>query len=250
MDTESGPYGPLDRALDAALGPLRSAGAPRVVLFSGGVDSGLLAWELRRSGNTVLFTVGLPPSADLARAAAAAPLVGLPWSSRRLDEPLLGEAEALVEHLLPDLPSARRSVLVALAAAMIAAPPGRLVCGQGADELFLGYAHFRGLSTEAAEVRSRADLQQLLDRDAPALVALAAEQGRQVDCPYLDRRFVEAAGAVPVEMRMPGVLPKGWFREFARHRGLPAALADAPKKAIQYGSGVARWRRRRSAAAA
>src|SRR5271170_1987694 len=67
----------LDLAMDAALGRLPSQ-EPIVVLFSGGVDSGLLGWELRKRRGVTLHTFGLPHSADPIAARRAATLLELP----------------------------------------------------------------------------------------------------------------------------------------------------------------------------
>lgn len=240
-------FAALDAAFDGALEPLRAADERPVVLFSGGVDSGLLAWELRAQPHARLFTVGRSGCADLRRAAAAVAPIGLPWSSVELEgQDLEGlETRLTSDGTLPE--AAQRGILLALAAGFEHAPPGRLVLGQGVDELFLGYAHFRGLSLLQARERSEADLARLLERDVPRTLACARRLGREVSCPYLDPGFLGAARAFATEEHLPGELTKPLFREFARHRGLPEALAGAPKKAIQYGSGVDRWLRRRAA---
>ena len=240
-------FAALDAAFDAALGPLRAHDERPVVLFSGGVDSGLLAWELRAHPHARLFTVGRSGCADLRRAEAAVASIGLPWSSIELEGQDLEDLERRLTSDGPPLEVGQRGILLALAAGFGHAPPGRLVLGQGVDELFLGYAHFRGLSPAQARERSEADLARLLDRDVPCTLACARRFGREVSCPYLDPSFLGAARAFAIEEHLPGELTKPLFREFARHRGLPEALAGAPKKAIQYGSGVDRWLARRAA---
>jgi len=65
--------------------------------------------------------------------------------------------------------------------------------------------------------------------------------------PFLDPVFVAAATAVPIESRLPTPGAKSLWRAWARSRGLPAAIAERPKRALQYGTGVERWLRRRAA---
>jgi asparagine synthase (glutamine-hydrolysing) len=133
-----------------------------------------------------------------------------------------------------------RGVLVAFALALARAPPGIVLCGQGADELFLGYAHFRGLSREAATARADSDLRQLVGRDWPRTQQIAQEMGRSVAAPFLHPDFVRAARSVPIESRLPHPVPKGFFRAWAAHRGVPEKIAGRPKRAVQFGSGVDR----------
>jgi asparagine synthase (glutamine-hydrolysing) len=240
-DRETRHYGPLDIALEAALAPWGSTRSPLALLFSGGVDSGLLAWELRRRSGLVLSTVGTSGSADLLRAGESATELGLPWLKSEVTGPEVRAAEDRLRRHLGDLPRTARSVLVAFALAVARAPADTILCGQGADELFLGYAHFRGLAGADADSRSDSDLHQLIERDWPRSQRIAAELGRTVIAPYLSPEFVEAARAVPIELRIDGATPKRFFREWAMHRGLPAGIALRPKRAMQYGSGIDRF---------
>jgi asparagine synthase (glutamine-hydrolysing) len=235
----------LDASFEAATRPCREGATAPVVLFSGGVDSALLAWELRRTEGASLFTVGLPGSQDLRQAARAAAPVGLPWVGRELGEADLLAADRELEGELADVPGPRRGIFVALALAIGLAPPGDLVCGQGADELFLGYAHYRGLGPEAAAERARSDLRRLVGEDWPRTQRIAARRSRRIAAPFLDPAFVRAASEVPLQERLPGVATKEYFRRWAEHRDLPAEAAGRPKRAIQYGFGVDRWLRRR-----
>ena len=240
-------YSAMDAALDEAIAPFRTGDAPLAVLFSGGVDSGLLAWELRRRPAVRLVTVGVAGSADLEAAARAATVLGLPSDRVELSEIEVRTAADRASAESRDLPRVARHVLVAFGAALERAPAPSVLCGQGADELFLGYAHFRSLSERAALERSEADLHTLLERDWPRAQALAARNGRRVFAPYLHPGFVAAARAIPIGWRLPGDESKSYFRRWAEHRGLPHAIARRPKRALQYGSGVdrilARWER-------
>ena len=120
-------WGPLDRAFEAAVRPVLLDERPRVVLFSGGVDSGLLAWELRAAREMSLFTVGVAGADDLEQAGGAAPSVGLPWEGRTLRDGDLADLDRQLEPDLDGVPGPRRGIFVALAAAFATAPPGLLV---------------------------------------------------------------------------------------------------------------------------
>jgi asparagine synthase (glutamine-hydrolysing) len=235
----------LDLAFESALRSVVEPGPPPVVLFSGGVDSGLLAWELRRVRGASLVTVGVAGSDDLEQAARAVGRIGLPWAGRTLEDGDLARVEETARPELVGVPGPRRGIFVALAAAIASAPRGPLLCGQGADELFFGYAHYRGLSAEAAAARSSSDLRALREDDWPRTLRIAALWGKEVHAPYLDPGFVLAACGIPAVERLPGTLTKVLFRRWAVHRGLPESLAQRPKRALQYGSGIDRWLRRR-----
>jgi asparagine synthase (glutamine-hydrolysing) len=183
-------------------------------------------------------------SGDLVAGRDAARRLGLPWEPAVVRPP---EIPPIIKAHARDLEGVSpvvRSVLVAFSTAVARARPGNLVCGQGVDELFLGYAHFRGLGSAAALERARADLDRLRTDDWPRARRIAARLGKTVHAPYLDPGFVRAASALPIEARLPDPEPKAWFRRWAEHRGLPPELAHRPKRALQYGSGIDRVLRR------
>ncbi len=228
----------LSSAFDEALGPVRAVPGPIGILFSGGVDSALLAWELRQQPQVVLCTLGREGSPDLRAGRAAAERLGLPWQSLHVGMEDVRTAEARFGEELAGIPSVSRTVLLTLAVAIDEASPPRLVCGQGVDELFLGYAHYRLLGEAEAERRSRDDLSRLHETDWPRTQRIAEKAGKEIVAPYLYRTFEENARLIPIDLRLPRDLPKRFFREWAIERGLPPELADRPKKAMQYGSGV------------
>jgi asparagine synthase (glutamine-hydrolysing) len=234
----------MDAALEDALAPLRAGRADLGVLFSGGVDSSVLAWEMRRRPRLTLSTVGTPHSSDLSSAEAGAAILGIPWTPVTVSSAEVLELAGQLEDETRGLSRGARSVQVAFALAVQRAPVRTLLCGQGADELFLGYAHYRGLSASDAKRRSEQDLEHVLADDWPRSQRIARRFGRTVEAPYLERAFVEAALRVPIVLRLPQPVPKAFFRRWARHRGLPEVLAERPKRALQFGSGVDRILRR------
>lgn len=240
MDDLSRWFEPLDRAWAAAAARGNPAPGPVAVLFSGGVDSGLLAWEFRGRAGVTLSTVGVPGSRDLLTAASAAPLLGIPWRGVRIGPEDVRALERELDADLDGLTPTARSVQVAFACAVRAAADGEILCGQGVDELFLGYAHFRGLAPFEAERRALADLHRLRSDDWPRAIRIARRLGRSIAAPFLAREFVDATLGIPISDRMPTVGAKPLFRAWARHRGLPSSIADRPKRALQYGSGIAR----------
>jgi asparagine synthase (glutamine-hydrolysing) len=234
---------PLARALHEALAALPAA-TPRSLLFSGGVDSGLLAWELRTDKNVTLATIGLEGSTDLAAAEDAAREFTFPWRCLVVRE---GEVFAMarrIEGEIRTLSPTARSVEVAFAVAVHRAPPGLVLCGQGADELFYGYAHFRGLDEVGAHRRGEEDLEYLLTEAWPRSRRIAVALGREVVAPYLDAGVRAAVQDIPISERWAGTEPKAAFRAFALRRGLPVSIALRPKKALQYGTGIDRLLRR------
>jgi asparagine synthase (glutamine-hydrolysing) len=238
----------LSSAFEQAFRPIHALTGPLGVLFSGGVDSSLLAWELRARPQLKLSTLGREGAPDLVAGRAGAARLGLAWEPLVIGKSELVDFERRFATELDGLPTVSRTVLLALAVAIDRATSTRLVCGQGVDELFLGYAHYRDLASAAAEERSEADLERLHRVDWPRTQRIAEKAGKTIFAPYLSPTFEACARRVPIDLRLPRDLPKRFFREWAVERGLPFELAWRPKKALQYGTGVSALVRARNRA--
>jgi len=210
------------------------------ILYSGGLDSSILA-HLLRSRTPSLVNIGVDGSPDRIAAESGAKEVGLPLVSQGVTASDVVAALERWGKVVGTSTSSHRSIFLALALALEAAPGPRVVCGQGADELFLGYAHFRGLDEDAARARARSDLESLVAHDWPLTRAMAESLGKDLRAPFLDPAVVEAVGTYPGPLApRPGELTKPLLRAVARELGLPAGLRDRPKKALQFGTGIAR----------
>lgn len=209
------------------------------VLYSGGLDSSLVAAGLRSIAEVELVTVGVPGSSDLLSGEDGARLLGLPWKQRVIT---LRDVQRVVQEN-PEIDRASpgsKSVQVAIALGLEATSRPEVYCGQGADELFLGYAHFEGIPADAAGRRRDSDLQKLLGDDWPLSQSIAARLGKRLHSPFLDPEFLNQVRALSIEQLRSGPARKPLLRQMAAELGLPKALAERPKKAFQYGSGVAR----------
>ncbi|WP_336337315.1 asparagine synthase C-terminal domain-containing protein [Haloarcula brevis] len=213
------------------------------IAFSGGVDSALLAARL----DAPLYVAGFPDSHDVDAARSAADLLGA-------DVRVVELTHDAIERAVPEIARATgrtnaMDVQIALplylAAERVAADGfDRLALGQGADELFGGYAKVAKAPedprVEADTVRGAqrevvATLPDQLERDVLALRAAGVEPVT----PLLHDRVVAAALRLGGDLLVDGETRKVALRAAAR-RSLPEAIATRDKKAAQYGSLAAR----------
>ncbi len=209
--------------------------------FSGGVDSALVAELL----DAPLYVVGFPGSHDVEAARTAAAAMGRDLTVVELEHADLERAIPTVARAIGRTNA--MDVGIALSLYLVgerAAADGfdALAVGQGADELFGGYEKVVHLDhrVEAETVRGAVREQILtlpaqLPRDVLALEAAGVEPV----APLLHDAVVEAALRLPTDLLADETERKRGFRQVARTY-LPREVADREKKAVQYGSLVAR----------
>jgi asparagine synthase (glutamine-hydrolysing) len=238
---------PGPRPAADALDALRSAVDARLcaadadaVALSGGVDSALVAAALDRP----CYVVGFPDAHDPAAACEAAARLGRDLHVVEVGHDDLRRAvraTVAATGRTNAMDAAIGALLHLVGAAAAADGHDSLALGQGADELFGGYAKVAALDDRVAadDVRGAVretvrDLPDGLERDVVTLRAAGVEPV----FPYLHDAVVEAALALPADLLVDGDERKVALRRVARDR--VGDLADVEKKAAQYGSYVAR----------
>ena len=214
------------------------------VAFSGGVDSAVVAAGVPAAP---CYVAGFEGSHDVAAARDAAAAMDREVRVVELTHDALREAvPELVSILGRTNPMDLQIVLPLYLVGKRVAADGfdRLAVGQGADELFGGYAKVAKAPddprVEAETVRGAATelirtLPDQLERDVLALRAAGVEPV----APLLHDDVVAAALPLPGELLVADGRRKVALREVAR--GLvPADVAAADKKAVQYGTYASR----------
>jgi asparagine synthase (glutamine-hydrolysing) len=239
----------LENALREAIA-LRIAGKKQIaVSFSGGIDSALIAHIAQKTGTKVVgIGVGVEYSHDTRQAKLAAEKMGITLKWKTLSEKEILQAEKEVRSTIHSTDFLQRSVgVVNYATAKYAHALGfrTLLSGTGADELFCGYGEFdsvRENKKEAEEMREKR-IHEMWKQNLWREDACSMRFGVELRTPYLDQYVVEAALAIPAWKNIQGKngeLRKKILRALAEKMGLDSTIAWYPKKAMQYGSGVAK----------
>jgi asparagine synthase (glutamine-hydrolysing) len=214
------------------------------VAFSGGVDSAALAARL----SAPLYVAGFPDSHDVAAARTAAAKLD---RDLRVVEVTHGD----IERAVPEVAAATgrtnaMDVSIALPLYLVAeraAADGydRLAVGQGADELFGGYAKVARAPEDervaADTVRgARREVVGTLPDQLPRDVLALRGAGVEPVAPLLDDRVVAAALTLPGELLVTERGERKWALRLAVRDWVPDPVAFREKKAVQYGSLVSR----------
>jgi len=231
----------LRQAIETAVGSIDTDGL--AIAFSGGVDSALLAAKLE----VPLYTVGFPESHDLEAARTAADLLGM-----ELREVILTHED--IEQAIPPVVEAlgrtnAMDIQIALGLYFVgeqisADGYDRVALGQGADELFGGYAKVENAPddhrVEAETVRgARREVMDTLPDQLERDVLTLRAAGVEPVTPLLHDAVVQAALALPDELLVNDQHRKVALRHAVRG-WLPDELAFRGKKAMQYGTLISR----------
>ncbi|MBV9548384.1 MAG: hypothetical protein JO256_01775 [Alphaproteobacteria bacterium] len=244
----------LDELLDQAVESRLPADLPVALLFSGGIDSTLLAHYVRRHRpGTPGYFIGSPNAPDLPFARAYAHKDGMelreinftPQGSETLT--LMAEIAATVEAFEPV--AVRPGVYSFLLSRRIHEDGYRVaLCGEGADELFAGYpplvrgfavsqAAGRHLQIQCLEMMHRANLQRV-DR-------CSMRHQLEVREPFLDMALTAHALGLDRNALVEKIhgAPRGKAPLRAIYdlypRSLPSVIRDRSKLAFSEGAGLA-----------
>ena len=220
------------------------------VIFSGGVDSSILAMLLKdisynKKLNITLYAVGREGSKDLEAARYAAEYLDLPLKTQLITEELIKEHVGEVVHAIGDDNLMKVGVgLTTYFATKLACEDGIKVAisGQGADELFGGYNRYlKSFEENSLGFEIRQDISIMYHVNLERDDACAMLNSVELRLPFLDEKLVEYAINLPIKYKISGpgdILRKNILRKLAFNEGLDTEIAYRPKKAAQYGTGI------------
>ncbi|KYK30591.1 MAG: hypothetical protein AYK23_00950 [Candidatus Proteinoplasmatales archaeon SG8-5] len=209
-------------------------------MFSGGVDSTCLAIAARKHADVTLYLCGTPDSQDMTWGREVAYTLDLPTVEVEVTkENVLASLEDLVNNHGLDNPR-WATTFIGFNMAVPMVEEGLVMSGQGADELFGGYRKYAETAPEEAEKMMLADLKELRDEEAPLYRRIADSQGKRLSVPFLEQKIVDYGIRLPYDTKLSENRNKAVLRDAARLLGVPEVVAERPKKAMQYGSGVSK----------
>jgi asparagine synthase (glutamine-hydrolysing) len=221
----------LERKLREATEKRTLDSAGTRILFSGGLDSTLLSCL---SPDVLPITCGTEDSSDISFSRKAAGELNFVLKEILIDP-------QMVENALCDVMYACESrnpmdVGIALPIFFAAREASRnthiLLSGNGADELFGGYAKYIDSPHLMYD-----DIKNIAHDNLERDDMVAASQGISLRHPYLDLKVVRFALSLPFDFLFHG-RRKRILADVAQRVGVPSFIYERKKTAMQYGSGV------------
>jgi asparagine synthase (glutamine-hydrolysing) len=219
------------------------------VAFSGGLDSGLIAFLAKRCcANVHLIHVSLKNRSETKEAKKVADELKLPMHVHLFEEEDVERVISKVVELIeePDPVKASIGVPFYWTAEKTAEAGFRvLLAGQGADELFGGYQRYVKdyLSCGEEKVRKTMfnDVAKLHESNIERDVKICNFHDVELRLPFASFGIADFALRLPAELKIEkktDSLRKLVLRKTAESMGLPASIAEKPKRAVQYSTGV------------
>jgi asparagine synthase (glutamine-hydrolysing) len=209
------------------------------IAFSGGLDSSVIAKLAGEEATPILYTVGLKGCKDFVSSESAARLLNLPLKLIEVTEKDIAEAAPLLAQVIANDNRLIISYELPLWFVCKNCAEKIVFSGQGADELFGGYAKYGKLKGKEMESEMKTDAQDLKENGVALDRAIAAKFGKTLIIPFLNNDVFDFASALPLERKISDNANKLILRDVARLLGLED-IAGRKKRAAQYGSGIAK----------
>ncbi len=226
----------IDKAVKRSTYGVDMAAVP----FSGGLDSAVIAHEAGKYTDVSLYTVGIKNCYDFGKAEAAANFLRLPLKKIMINNVDVKKAIPRLIDITDEVNPVKISFGLALYFVAKNTEEEILLSGQGADELFGGYARYLDyleISSDLLQEEMKKDVRMLISNTSFEKV-IAKHFGKELRCPFLDNELIDFCSSLPIECKVQGKERKIILREAAKTIGIPHEIAYAPKKAVQYSSGI------------
>ncbi len=202
------------------------------ISISGGIDSSVLFYLFRDIVNP--YTAGVDNSKDMDYSKLICNELGKKLTEIKLNVEVVTEFHDIVKKIDPNIENVDVGFETVLAVVLGNIREDSLITGQGADEIFYGYAKFK----DGRDRDNSLSLKKLKEKTLPRELRLAKYFGKTLIAPYLDHEIEKRFSSLSLDYHSKCGLNKCIIRECANVLGIPKEVVERPKKAAQYGSGI------------
>lgn len=219
------------------------------ILFSGGLDSYLIAYLAQALGaNVELYCSGFQGSRDIQNAIDSAKKIGLPLHIYELDLEEVEEYLPKILYAIEERNPMNLSIAIPIFFSTKMAKQKSIkvmLSGQGSDEIFGGYTRYEKIVTyrgyQSLHEQLWQDVQNIAERNLQREDATSMANSIEIRVPFLDLELLKFAMAVPPEYKIKrnhsSYTRKYILRSVAKRLNIPEDVANRSKVATQYGSG-------------
>jgi len=205
------------------------------IAYSGGLDSSIVAKLAGEIADVTVYTCTAEKSSDRASAETHERLDGEKIRLIVLSSQDIGSYVARVGAEFESVNPVQIAYTIPVMAVIDRADEHLVLVGNGADELFGGYAKY--LKAKDPRLEMDRDLGKMMS-ESTKIQKYASCRGKEVGFPLATREVISFAEQIPIEEKLGPLGRKLILRDVARLLGLTAS--DRPKKAAQYSSGIMR----------
>ena len=231
--------------VEAAVKKRLLSDVPLGAFLSGGLDSSIIAAIARRYMPELhTFSVGIAGSRDLEAARCVARHIGsihheYVYSAAEVVETL----PEIIYHLESfDQDLVRSAIPTWFCARMAADTVKVILTGEGADELFAGYAYHKGIGDQQAlRAELRRSVTRLHNINLQRVDRMTMRHAIEARVPFLDTQVIETAQMVPTELKLyaeDGRRIEKWILRKAFEDLLPPEIVWRDKEQFDEGSGM------------
>jgi asparagine synthase (glutamine-hydrolysing) len=218
--------------------------------LSGGLDSSLIAALAARAKNGQLktFSVGIEESPDIRAARRVADHIGSEhYQLTFTAEDLAAALPHVIYHLeSADVDLVRSAIPTHFATTLARRHVKAVLTGEGADELFAGYAYHHAYANAPRELADELtrSLTSMHNINLQRVDRMTMAQGLEARTPFLDRELIDFAQSIPAALKMritdekAGTTTEKWILRKACEDLLPDDLVWREKAQFDEGSGT------------
>ncbi|MEW5759992.1 MAG: asparagine synthase C-terminal domain-containing protein [Candidatus Thermoplasmatota archaeon] len=208
------------------------------LLFSGGIDSSILAFLILKKTNCKirLYTVGTENSYDI-RNARDRNIFKLKAKEIIINENDVMNGMNDLLKMIGRMSAFEIAISLPIYFVCKVAKEKKIIYGQGADELFFGYRKYIFLSEKELKKRYAIDIKKcknFYERDKK----IASAFRKEIYAPFLDPEVIKVCENIPVDYKIKNGMRKYILRIFALSLNVPKEVVWQEKKAMQYGTGL------------